>query len=84
MPYARIEPLVDVRRDRLEQAMRARDVSGNELARLVGTTPSEINGLRRGDVRRTRVSLARAIEKRLRVPTGSLFGTTDDDVEATG
>lgn len=65
-------------RKSLERAMRERDVSGAELARLcdvfgVSTTRQTIANLRLGRTRAARSELARAIEHALAVKPGSLF-----------
>lgn len=57
----------------LEQAMRERDVNGHELSLLSGTSAQTISQLRLGQRNSVRVSIARGIERALRVEEGTLF-----------
>lgn len=60
-------------RDRLERAMRARDVNGSELAALTDTPRQSLSRLRRGERDSINERTAAAIEKALRVAHGDLF-----------
>lgn len=92
MPYQptvrELRPVRD--RRRLEAALRARNLSGSELSRLVtalGAPASKqaISHLRHGRTRSVRAELADAIERVLAVEPGHLFGieagTTRDGEE---
>jgi len=63
----------------LERAMKARDISGRELARAVGTSAQTVSQLRTGGRLRVRAETARRLERTLRVERGSIFAVEADD-----
>lgn len=68
-----ITGLATVRKDRLERALKARNMSGTELARLMGTSQQRVNGLRFGRTSRMRADDATRIEAILGVERGHIF-----------
>lgn len=68
----------------LETAMAGRDVNGNELAQLAGTSRQNIANMRHGRSKRVREDIGAAVERALSQTRGSLFIylETDDDDEA--
>jgi transcriptional regulator with XRE-family HTH domain len=81
------QPLRDnwaILRDRqlLEEAMRARDLNGRELANTVKTSAQTISQLRKGERQRVNEDLARRLERTLRVDAGALFRHHRDQAEA--
>lgn len=75
MGYQPLRDNTAVLRDRqlLEDAMRARDVNGRDLAQLAETSAQTISQLRRGERQRVSEDLARRIEHKLRAEPGQLF-----------
>lgn len=69
-------------RNRLEEAMKARNLSGHELAKLTETSPQTISQLRKGMRQSVGDELARRLERSLRVETGHLFRHHADQAEA--
>lgn len=66
--------------NRLEAAMRDKNLSGRELSELVATSPQTISQLRHGTRRRVRTELAHRIEAVLDIEPGELFRA--DEVSA--
>ena len=74
MGYAKTASWAALRsRTRLEQAMRERDVNGNELAKLAGLSPQVVSNVRRGKYSLMREETAQALERALRRERGDLF-----------
>ena len=62
----------------LQKALRARDLSGNALARLANTSAQTISQLRQGKRVAVRAAVAVRIEKTLNRAVGTLFGPEYD------